>query len=223
MRLVNRKYGLEFQLSENAVLNIVCENRIAFESLIADFIGEINGGDGAWILSNNEEEISLSKSAEIILNPFSVTCNDRKILNAVYKELHTIADQIYPELFAEANSKILNFIDSIVIDVPYALEYNPSGDIEGVFKIYDVKFDEELPTLEERVISYIKTTSQVLRRKVFILVNIKSFLEDSAIQQLYKESMYSKVLLILLESKDYPKLDGEKKVLIDSDLCIIEA
>lgn len=223
MRLVNRKYGLEFQLSENEVLNIVCENRIVFESMIADFIGELNGGEGAWILSNNEEEISLSKSAEIILNPFSVTCNDRKILNAVYKELHTIANQIYSELFAEANSKILNFIDSIVIDVPYALEYNPSGDIEGVFKIYDVKFDEELPTLEERVISYIKTTSQVLRKKVFILVNIKSFLEDSAIQQLYKESMYSKVLLILLESKDYPKLDGEKKVLIDSDLCIIEA
>lgn len=223
MRLVNRKYGLEFQLSENEVLNIVCENRIVFESMIADFIGELNGGEGAWILSNNEEEISLSKSAEIILNPFSVTCNDRKILSAVYKELHTIADQIYPELFAEANSKILNFIDSIVIDVPYALEYNPSGDIEGVFKTYDVKFDEELPTLEERVISYIKTTSQVLRKKVFILVNIKSFLEDSAIQQLYKESMYSKVLLILLESKDYPKLDGEKKVLIDSDLCIIEA
>lgn len=222
MRLVNRKYGLEFLLSENEALNIVCENRTAIESMITDFISEINGGEGAWILSNNEEELSLSKYADIILNPFSVTCNDRKIINAVYKELHTIVDQVYPELFCEANSKIINFIDTTVIGVPYALEYNPCGDIEGIFKLYDIKFDEEFSSLEERLISYIKIASQVLRKKVFILVNIKSFLDNSAIRQLYKEAMYSKSLLVLFEGRDYSLLSSEKKVIIDSDLCIIE-
>lgn len=222
MRLVNKKYGLEFLLSEDVVLNVVCENRTAFESMIADMIGEISGGDGAWILSDSEEELSLSKNADIIINPFAVSCNDRKILNAVYKELHVITEQAYPELYAEANSKMLQLLDSIVIDVPYALEYEPNGEVEGVFKLYELKFDEEFTSITERIVNYIKTVSQVLRKKVFILVNIKAYLDDLEIQQLYKEAMYSKVFLILLESKENMKLSDEKKVLIDPDLCIIE-
>lgn len=223
MRLVNKKYGLEFLLSEEGVLNIVCENRTAFEVMVADLIGEISGGDGAWILSDSEEESSLSKYADIIINPFAISCNDRKILNTVYKELHVITDQVYPELYAEANSKMLELIDAIVIDVPYALEYEPCVEVEGIFKQYNIRFDEEFTSLAEKVINYIKTTSQVLRKKVFILVNIKAYLEDSDIQQIYKESMYSKVFLVLLESKDNTKLSEEKKVLIDSDLCIIQS
>ena len=223
MRLVNKEFGFEFQLTENTVLNIVCENRNAFKSMVFDFYSEAKGDDGAWILSDNDEEHCISKRVEVIVNPFSISCNDRKILNAVYKELHDVLEQKYCEAYSEVNSRIFNLIDTVLQNVPYPLVSELSGDIEGLFKLYDVKFDEEYTSLAERIISYIKTSSQVLKKKVYVLVNIKTYLDDNEMKQLYKEAMYNKAYLVILESKDTAKLDEEKKVVLDDDLCIIES
>ncbi|MCR4567659.1 MAG: type II-A CRISPR-associated protein Csn2 [Pseudobutyrivibrio sp.] len=223
MRLLNRKYNLEFELHENHVLEIICENKIAFRTLVYDLTCETSGGEGEWILSDNENEYNLAKLADVIINPFAISCNDRKILSAIYKELHVISEQLYPEQLAEANSKMINYIDSILVDVPYALEYEPIVDIEGIFKLYDVKFEDEFSSILDRLVIYIKTVSQVLRKKVFFFVNLKSYLDDEEIEMLYKEASYSKSSLIMIESSDSNKLEAEKKLLIDSDLCIIEA
>ncbi|MCR5195997.1 MAG: type II-A CRISPR-associated protein Csn2 [Pseudobutyrivibrio sp.] len=223
MRLLNRKYNLEFELHENHVLEIICENKVAFRTLVYDLAVETSGGEGEWILSDNENEYNLAKVADLIINPFAVSCNDRKILSAIYKELHIISDQVYPEQYAEANAKMLNYLDSILVDVPYALEYEPIADVEGIFKLYDVKFEDEYSSILDKLVTYIRTVSQVLRKNVFFFVNLKSYLDDEEIEMLYREVSYSKSSLIMIESSDSSKLEAEKKVLIDSDLCIIEA
>ncbi|WP_026504061.1 type II-A CRISPR-associated protein Csn2 [Butyrivibrio sp. NC3005] len=222
MRFYNKEYNLEIVFIENVIVDIVCENKKAFGSMILDLISETASQDGAWILSENEDELSISKLVEIIVNPFEVTCNDKKIINAIYKELKSIIDLNYPELYAKANSEMIEMIDAAVMDVPYQLEYELDGALENIFKIYSIRFDEKYTSLLDRVISYMKNAHQVLHKKIFVFVNLKSFMEDSEIQMLYEAAKYEKVFLIILESQDNPKLNDENKMIIDKDLCIIK-
>ena len=222
MRFYNKEYNLEIVFIENVIVDIVCENKKAFGSMILDLISETASQDGAWILSENEDELSISKFVEIIVNPFEVTCNDKKIINAIYKELKSIIDLNYPELYAKANSEMIEMIDAAVMDVPYQLEYELDGALENIFKIYSIRFDEKYTSLLDRVISYMKNAHQVLHKKIFVFVNLKSFMEDSEIQMLYEAAKYEKVFLIMLESQDNPKLNDENKMIIDKDLCIIK-
>ena len=72
------------------------------------------------------------------------------------------------------------------------------------------------------LVSYYMLISEKLKRtKLFVTVNMRSFISDKKIEQLFKSIVLHKINLICIENKEYPRLDTEKVIIIDEDMCVI--
>lgn len=76
-------------------------------------------------------------------------------------------------------------------------------------------------TLFERIAIYIKIMAELLKKKLVILVNSRSYLTSDQIDQIAELCMYSEVALLLIENvqRDFSK--KRNYCIIDHDECCI--
>lgn len=79
MKLVERKLGLEIEIKENTIAVLVLENVAVRLQLVEELCAQMNGENENWLLVENEKNYELAKHAEIILEPFSLQLNSKKI------------------------------------------------------------------------------------------------------------------------------------------------
>ena len=101
MKLVNSRLGLEIDLLENQILNLTIESPEYFSEVLSNICKQVDGEEGEFILSEVEKELSLSKKAIVVANPLSVSCNEKRILSQLYKELAEVVCKDCTEKFAE--------------------------------------------------------------------------------------------------------------------------
>lgn len=222
MRLVNMEYNIELNLSLNKT-NVLCiENRRVFAGCITDLWNQCEAGEGRWQLSDHDSTLPIAKSMICIVNPINLDCNDKKLLKALYQDMDKdVQENMYLQL-GNINSKMVSLIDEIVKRQPYAIEYDDSVSLMDILKIYNVCFVKEFDTILEGIVTYIQLWHRVGKISVFAFVNLKAYLCDSEIEQLYEMIRYEQVYIILFESHYEKKLLDENVKIIDNDLCIID-
>jgi len=222
MRLVNTYYNLEFDLNENEVLVISVENPAAYAKVVGDMWKQVNGEEGSFVLSEESKVRNISKEVECILNPFALDCNNKKIITRLYQELKGQACNVLQEETIELNCRILDYIDKLIMTVPYSIKYNCDMDITGLLKVYGVEINSDSDGLLEKLVCYIKLVAQICGINVFVLVDIKHFLTEEELNALYETVFYEKINIVIIEPVQTNKINGEKSCIIDKDLCIIE-
>ena len=86
----------------------------------------------------------------------------------------------------------------------------------------DVRFDENDTTLLERVSAYIDLCNNFLKLKLLVFVNLRSYLSDKELEELYNQVRYYNIKLLLVEHYlTSPALPQEKVLVVDKDLCEI--
>ena len=73
----------------------------------------------------------------------------------------------------------------------------------------------------KRLFEYIKICSFICKYKLIIFVNLKTYLSDEEIEELYKISNYCKISLLLIESREKDWNGDEMEYIIDKDQCLI--
>lgn len=222
MRLVYTGYNLEIKLIENQINVITIENTEMFSKIVSDLWSQMEGGEGGFILSDNDKILNIAKNLEFIVNPVAVNCNDKKILSKLYKELENMAMEELYENLSKLNSDIVATLDLIIKRATYGLESELQLDVTGLFKLYDVKFPKGELNLAERLIEYLSICHQICGIKVFVFLNLKQFMSDEEIDGIYEFACYEKIHLILFEGSFHKKSFLEKNLIIDRDRCIIE-
>ncbi len=223
MRLIERELGLEIELQENRISVLVIENVCKRLSIIRTLYEQILGKAGPWLLAEGERSYDLSKKGDIVLEPFSLEMNSKKVKTKLYQEIKGIADEECYESGLELHSNICNYLEKILEKVPYPMEYTVLWDVDNLLKMYNVRLLEECDDLFEKLLSYIKMTNQICDIQLFLLVNIKQFLTEQQLSELYKMASYSKIQLVLIEFNIIGDRRAEEDVyILDKDDCIIE-
>lgn len=222
MRLVHTNYALELDLQENQITVLSIEHPKAYTDMLRDIWNQTQGGEGAFILSEQEKIKNISKEAECIFNPFSLDCNNRKVIGKLYQELREQADSVLIEKSAALNSSIVDYIDALLLQVPYALEYKADLDITGLLRLYDVKVGSSGESLLDSIVDYLRIMKQVCGIVVYVFVGLKQYLAEDELRKLYEFAFYEKIQLIIMESSHSRYIDGEKCWIFDKDMCIIE-
>lgn len=222
MKLVFEKYDLTIPFVENQVTVISIESPRAYSEIIGDLWNQINGGDGRFVLSEKDKMYSLSKEIVIIYNPFALSCNDKKILGKLYQEMNQIVKEEYYEQKAEVNKIIIEFLDEVVKQVPYNIMYDLELDVANLFKIYNIQMDTNSESLLEEIINYIKAMHRICEIDKYVFIDLKSYLMEDELQELYEFCFYEKVYLIIIESIHTQQYKSEKCWIIDKDLCTID-
>lgn len=99
---------------------------------------------------------------------------------------------------------------------------NEIDSVESLIKLYNVSIDSSEKSLAEQLLLYMKICRDFFKKKLFVILNLKSFLSKDEIELFYKATFYEKFDLLLIESsqKEAPR-DCEKVKIIDEDLCEI--
>ena len=222
MRLIERELGLEIELKENVVSVIVVEDVASRLPIVDELYSQMMDKDGNWLLVENEKNYELGKNAEIILEPFSLELNNKKVKTKLYQDIKTIAQDFCFSQGLEVHSHICNYLEKLLERIPYPVKYEEEWNILELLKAYGVELEEESDSICEKLFNYIKLINQVCGIGIFITVNLKQYLTKEQISELYKLAMYSKIQLVLIEFNMLnEKLDCEEIYILDKDKCII--
>lgn len=169
MKMVYAKYGIELQIRENQINNLLIENPEVFSDFLSELLWQLQGNDGELIFSEGEKILTPARNIILISNPLVVDCNEKKIITKLYKEL---ADNVQNQMYAaysEMNSKIIGLLDDILNTVPYHLESDIDLEITALLKSYNVQIATEGMLPLERLIDYLRANSSICGIRIFIL------------------------------------------------------
>ena len=172
-------------------------------------------------LSEGEKILPLSKAAEIVWNPFSIDINNKKILGKLFQELKNISiEDQYTEI-CELNSKIVQYLDDLNLKIPYPIQFHLELDVLDIYKVYGVQLDTAGIGMFERLLQYVKILKLLCGVQLLVFVNVKNYLSEIQVKELYKTAFYYKMNLLLVEAHQGKSLECEKNQLIDEDLCLL--
>ena len=92
MKLVNADLLLSIDLDESVPVQWVIEKPSLMAEVVKEIHEQCQTGNGNYILSDDRKEYPMEKRAEIIINPFSIDFNSRKIQTMLYNELVTAGE-----------------------------------------------------------------------------------------------------------------------------------
>lgn len=215
--------NLDVELEENSIQVLTIENTEEYVRFLYELNSQSEGETGTIILSSEGKEININKAAEIIFNPFMMDINNKRIITKLYQNIKEMSDDLYQEQTIEINSKIVDYMDNLIEDCPYNLEYDVSLDVVSLLKMLNVKLAIKAENILEKIIEYIKVCSRICGINIFFGVNIKDYLSSDDVDMLYECVKYEKVHLILVESRKSDNHCDEKHWILDKDRCIIES
>lgn len=216
MRITSIDYNIQLELRTNEKNVIVMENPMLLRKFILEVLSIIQGTDGKIFLSNNESILKFKEFVDILISPFDIDLNSKKIQNKLYGILKNKAyNEIFFDKTVRLQSYIMKYLYELEGDSEFILSIDEM-DICGIFKSFGIKIDENNDLIEE-IDSFIKLTSRLLNIKVLVLVNFTDYFTEEEIELIQKSAVYEEIMLLFLESKD--KIKSNNKIVIDMDQC----
>lgn len=221
MKLTYAKYNLVIELSESKPSVLIIENPQNMAEFMQELYNQHCGLIEKFVLSEEDKILKLNKIADMVIEPYSLDLNRKNIINGLYSYMNDIANDCIEESEV-LNTNIQLVIDKITDNVPYNnITHQFDFNWTDMFKLYGVKIDSDYQTIIEKLVEYIKICSFICKYKLIIFVNLKTYLSDEEIEELYKISNYCKISLLLIESREKDWNGDEMEYIIDKDQCLI--
>lgn len=171
------------------------------------------------MLFDKDERMNIKNNVLILFDLFNININDKKIIAKLYNKISSDSDKEV-ELnndFENIKLEIISYINKLIIEYPFEYTYKNNIKIEDIFKIINLKFDEEFyQTTEEKLYMYLDIISYFNICKILIIPNLKTYFEDEQLIEIYKYCKYKKINLMVIEQGISEKvLKYEKKLYID--------
>ena len=113
MRLINAEWNLDVQFKENMVNQVVIEEPQIYAAILSELYAQINGVEGKFLLSQGEKECSISKDMDIVINPFGITANCRKMQTKLQTELKEELSEFFYSEYLSVQSEVLGLWEKV--------------------------------------------------------------------------------------------------------------
>lgn len=222
MKLVHSELSGELLKDKTIFTEWIIESPELFARYLQELYGQYAKCEGKFVLSQDIKELDISKYVEIITDPFAVDLNGRKIINKLYTELNELSKT---EMMYMKTLQLAQHIQEYLLDLEsntnHILQFNGEMDVTGLLKTMDVKIEDCTEKFFERLVCYIKNVIGVLSVKVFVFINLRSYLTDNQMEELIQEITYQEVHALFIENQERTCLKGGIRYIIDKDGCEI--
>ena len=221
MKLVNAELLLNLDIEENEPSVLIIEN----PSIMTDVVGQLlelcNSGEGDFILSEDGKQLSFEKTTEVIINPFLIDFNSRKVQSKLYSELLE-EEMSYVEEKVLIQTLIVEYLDKRIQNVPYEMiSYELDLDSLKLFRMFEVRIEPQCNSLIEKMAEYTKILSRLLRKRLLVFVSISNYLDTNELNALYEICNYNKMKVLFIECHELCLPFYTKTYIIDKDKCMI--
>ena len=220
--LVHPHISEEIVFNENIINILVIENQPFFAEIISDIYNQTLRLPGRVVLSDDNTPIEIHKHMKLLTQIVSFDINERTLTSKFYSALKNIAvDEAHYYTTKEMIPQIKQYIFNLYDSFDYDLTIEDDIDISNLFKLFGLKFNEACLRISEKIIEHMLAVTEFEGEKIFVFVNLKSYIPEAELEALYKTAIHHKLKLLLIESTDRALLKHEKKLVIDNDLCEI--
>lgn len=210
------------ELKEDKVLTLVIENQHMFYSMISDIQSQLDGNSGEFVLSENYTPLDMRKNTELISQLIPFTVNQKDLVSKLYSYIKkkAVNEKMY-QATQELIAQISDYLYHLTEDEETELTVTVPEDISGILKAFDLRFDDNDMSLSEKILEYMISSYELRTKKLFIVVNLRSYLTDNQTDLLFKSILLKKLQLICIESTEHGRLSNEEVIIIDKDMCVI--
>lgn len=221
MNLVYNPIDAVMTLEETTVYAVILESPLLMRQFIESLDAQINFDKGPFVLSDGQKTVPLAKYLELIVNPFAVDINQRKILTKVHQELekNAVREDMYQRT-VEIRRYLHNYLQELLMTVDYPLEYNFDFSLGKLLAPVGVQFAME-DSLPGRIVQYIDLCSRLFGLKIFVLYQFSCIFSAEEMQCFIRDMQYRKLSIILLETAAPDNIPFDKILAVDNDLCIV--
>lgn len=219
--LAHAPNNIKIEMVEGKVTVLVIENPTIMRGILQELDEQLQGKPGGITLSIDYELVSLGKYLLLVNNPLNINCNDRKVLAKLYQNIIDEEKTQYHLEKENFDKAYLEYLREICLLSSLPLTYDERLSMGELLKSAHVMLDYSVGSYVENLWNYIKVMSDLLHIKVFVFVNLKSFLSKEELDLLYMQCFYEQKQLFLIESHDTSARADEKKYIIDADGCMI--
>lgn len=207
---------------EGKINTIVVEDAKAFSGILRDISSSVEGNEEQSALFQGDKMLSFSTAAELLSSFFPFDLNQKTLLNKIASSLEkeALAPENYQEtekLLAATENYLLSLSETFDCNLAFR-KISPAS----IIKSSGMEIVDDGTSLPEKLLDYFALVREFEREKVFFTVNLRSFLSDREAEAFFQSIVLHDFSVIMFENKEYPKNKWENRLILDSDLCIIE-
>lgn len=170
-----------------------------------------------FLLNEEEQEINMSKYMHMVFDLFNIEYNSKKIINKLYEMIAKNIQNSQELTIDRLTLELRNNLISEINELPFEFQMKSDINVVDLLKIFDLKIDSTSYTsVLERVEILIDLISLLKIENILVIPNLKTFLSEEELVELYKYSLYNNVKLLVIEKGDYTKLTYEQILYIDN-------
>ena len=221
MKLVYPALQTAILLSTDCINSVIIEEPGFFYEFVKDLKRQWEGMDGQAVLSGNDETLEISKNMELIIDGINFEINQKTLLNKVLSVLDKTGRS---EEYIEKSQRLLAEIERYIYDLSFNFDIELQCDkisIAQILKSAGISIISEYSRLTEVLYSYMQLVREFDRDKVFVFVNLRSFVKEEELQDFADTVLAHEYRVLLLDNHVYPNLTVERRLIVDADLCEI--
>lgn len=220
MKLIYPDISKAFDTEDEGINVIIIENQKLLFDLTTDLHEQCSGNDGKAVLSKDNKILPMSKNLELIMQFIPFDINKKTLVSKVSAEMERIA----VEDRHEETLKLMSDIERHLFDISYNLYGDidfPKLSIASVISASGLRLRSNEESLCEKIIDYMTLIREYEKEKLFVFVNLRSFVCNSEYSSLIDTIINRCFDVIFIENQEYDRVSAEKRYIIDADLCEI--
>lgn len=224
MKLMYQDSILDFEISHDKVTVISFEDRKVFRRMVTELDVQCDGGEGPWILNDNDKAFSIDKYSNIILNPLYVDVNSKTLLTKLQNQLSKEA-LLMTEEVADIVNRLHAFYYSLEFGYPLSIQHKLEIGTAELIKLGSFNFEFNRKGDVMDLMSYIEVVDTLLSPMVYIVVNLDLVLNDDELNAFYQNMLSRQLRLVCLTTGSLNKEKLDKSLIngyiLDNDFCVI--
>lgn len=221
MRIAYDKISTLIEVRPENIEGLVVENPEFLYQLLMDLKKSLEGNENGFVFSKQDRIVPASRTVEFVADFINLQLGEKRLMNKILSGLEHIAlsGRFYQETQMLMTS-IENYVMNLTLDIPFDLVCEKQN-IQGLFKGLGLSVADKYDSLEERILVYMDLVREFEEKELFIFFNLRSFIPQKRLELMVNTALEREHSILLIDSKEYPKLEKEHRLIIDEDLCEI--
>lgn len=222
MKLVHPDWEKQIELKGEGVPLISIEDPATLYGALSEMKKEGSLGVGRFVLSEGEKILDMRKRFLLILHPWDMDMNDRKIITKLVSQMAgTAQGEQFFQKTGRLGNELVSWMEEVTSEIPLPIAYDLDIDWEGLIKSFHIHLDDGGLMLEERMISFMKIWSHFCGETAFCFYGFRNLLPAERRELFYENAKEEELQFFLLEGPVHDIIQKEDAFIIDKDLCQI--
>ena len=166
----------------------------------------------------NEKEINMSNKLRIYVDFFDFQFDSKKYVNDISKYVSTNISEDDKNSLVTLYNKMVKQYSKILNNVEVPLQIESEFSVDNLNKLMRLSINAKEDLLDN-MLMLIDLEKTLKLNNLLVFVNLKQYLSNDELSELYKYSIYNEVIIFLVDSQSYGVcLKYEKKHIIDENL-----